>query len=139
VSAITRFEEIRAWQTARTLTKQVYEVSSRAAFARDYGLRDQLRRAAVSVMSNIAEGYESETQEQFIRCLGYAKASAGEVRSQLYVALDVGYLDHVQFEAPYDLADKCSRQLSRFVAYLRTQAGGRRIRELGAEYDEQSG
>ena len=138
MSAITRFEEIRAWQTARALTKQVYEVSGQAGFARDYGLRDQLRRAAVSVMSNIAEGYESQTQEQFIRYLGYAKASAGEVRSQLYVALDVGYLDQAQFEALYDLVDKCSRQLSRFVAYLRTQAGSGRVRELGVEYEEDS-
>ena len=137
MSAITRFEEIRAWQTARALTKQVYEVSGQAGFARDYGLRDQLRRAAVSVMSNIAEGYESQTQEQFIRYLGYAKASAGEVRSQLYVALDVGYLDQAQFEALYDLVDKCSRQLSRFIAYLRTQAG-KRVRELGIEYEEDS-
>ena len=136
MGAITRFEEIRAWQTARVLTKEVYEVSSRASFARDYGLRDQLRRAAVSVMSNIAEGYESETQEQFIRYLGYAKASAGEVRSQLYVALDVGHLDEGQFETLYDLVDKCSRQLSRFVAYLRSQTGRGRVRELPIETEE---
>jgi four helix bundle protein len=137
VSAITRFEEIRAWQTARELTKQVYEVSSRAAFGRDYGLRDQMRRAAVSVMSNIAEGYESETQEQFIRYLGYSKASAGEVRSQLYVALDVGHLDRAQFETLYDLVDKCSRQLNRFISYLRTQTGRNRVRESGIEYEEE--
>jgi four helix bundle protein len=87
-------------------------------------------------MSNIAEGYESETQEQFIRYLGYAKASAGEVRSQLYVALDVGHLGQTQFEALYDLADKCSRQLSRFIGYLRTRSGRGRVRETGIEYEE---
>ena len=73
---ITFFEDIRAWQTARELTRQVYQLSCQGAFARDAGLRDQIRRAAVSIMSNVAEGFESETQAQFVRFLGYAKATA---------------------------------------------------------------
>ena len=116
---INCFEEIRAWQTAWALTRRIYERSNRGAFARDYGLRDQIRRASVSIMSNIAEGYESETQTQFIRYLGLAKASAGEVRSQLYVALDAGYLNEADFDALSDVADKALRQLIRFIAYLR--------------------
>jgi four helix bundle protein len=133
MSTITRFEEIRAWQTARTLTREVYTVSNEGAFARDYGLRDQLRRSAVSIMSNIAEGFESDTQQQFVKYLGYAKASAGEVRAQLYVALDVGYLDRAQFEHVFDLAEKCSRQLSRFITYLKSHRG-QQIHEIGDAY-----
>jgi four helix bundle protein len=117
---INRFEEIRAWQTARELTRRVYQVSKAGAFSRDYGLRDQMRRAAVSIMSNIAEGFESDTQALFIRYLGHAKASSGEVRAQLYVALDAGYLTEDVFAALFDLAEKCSRQLSRFIGYLKS-------------------
>ncbi len=83
MATIRRFEDIRAWQTARQLTREVYEVTKHGAFARDYGLRNQMQRASVSIMSNIAEGFESGTQGQFIRYLGHAKASAGEVRAQL--------------------------------------------------------
>ena len=133
MSTITRFEEIQAWQTARVLTQRLYALSNQGAFARDFGLRDQLRRATVSIMSNIAEGFESQTQAQFIRFLGYAKASAGEVRAQLYVALDAGYLDQTQFERLFDLSDKCSRQLSRFIVYLKTHQRNQRVREGSIE------
>lgn len=132
---ITRFEDIRAWQTARELTRRIYEVSNQGAFARDFGLRDQLRRAAVSVLSNIAEGFESDTQGQFIRFLGYAKASAGEVRAQLVVALDVGHLDHVAFEQLRDHAEKCSRQLSKLISYLKGHPEQRHVSESGVGYD----
>jgi four helix bundle protein len=134
MATITRFEDIRAWQTARELTRRVYAVSNQGAFARDYGLRDQMRRASVSIMSNIAEGFESDTQQQFIRFLGHAKASAGELRAQLYVALDVGHIDDDDFKALFDQADKASRQLSRFVSYLKTHSSGRTVRENSIEY-----
>ena len=134
MSTITRFEEIQAWQTARALTRRLYEISNQGAFARDYGLRDQIRRAAVSIMSNIAEGFESDSQKQFIKFLSYAKASAGEVRAQLYVTLDAGYLDPSQFEQLFDLAEKCSRQLSRFVGYLKRHPERRRVSESQVEY-----
>jgi len=132
---IQRFEEIQAWQSARALTRQIYALSGEGAFARDYGLRDQMRRAAVSIMSNIAEGFESRTQPLFITYLGRAKASAGEVRAQLYVALDVGYLDQAQFHDLFDLVDKCSRQLSRFISYLESKPDSRRVREDRIEYE----
>ena len=132
---ITRFEDIRAWQTARDLTRRIYGETNQGAFARDFGLTNQIRRAAVSIMSNIAEGFESATQAQFIKYLGHAKASAGEVRAQLYVALDVGYLTEERFQTLFDLADKASRQLSAFISYLRKHPDHRPIREPPAEYD----
>lgn len=115
---ITRFEEIEAWKTARELTRRIYEVSNQGAFARDFGLRDQMHRASVSILSNIAEGFESRTRPLFIDYLGRARASAGELRAQLYVAQDVGYLDKPTFALLYDQVDKCSRQLSRLITYL---------------------
>lgn len=133
--AITRFEEIHAWQTARQLTNLVYELSDRGEFAKDFGLKDQIRRASVSVMSNIAEGFESHTQPLFINYLGRAKASAGEVRSQLYIALDKGYITREQFDKAYELADKASRQIYRFMVYLESQPNTRRIRENHVEYN----
>ena len=132
---IQRFEEIRAWQTARELTRQIYSTSNLGDFARDFGLRDQLRRASVSILSNIAEGFESDTQALFLRYLGLAKASSGEVRAQLYVAQDAAYISDQEFKALYDLADKCSRQLSQFITYLKSNPHRRHLRESHIEYD----
>ena len=95
MAGITRFEGIESWKTARQLTNMIYALSNQSGFNRDFGLRDQVRRAGVSVMSNIAEGFESRTDVQFINFLGMAKASAGEVRAQLYVALDQKYIDEL--------------------------------------------
>ena len=117
MATIRRFEEIRAWQTARELTRRIYGLSGRGAFARDFGLRNQMRRASVSIMSNIAEGFESDTHPQFIRFLGHAKASAGEVRAQLYVALDVSHITKKEFDTLFNLTETCSRQLGAFIAY----------------------
>jgi four helix bundle protein len=132
---IKRFEDIHAWQTARELTQMVYNLSSQGSFARDFGLRDQMRRSAVSVMANIAEGFESRTQSLFVEFLGRAKASAGELRAQSYIAKDVGYLDQSQFKQVFDLVEKCSRQIARFIQYLESQPNARRIREDHIEYD----
>lgn len=122
MATIVRFEDIEAWQSARVLTRLVYRLSSDGAFAHDFGLRDQMRRAAVSVMSNIAEGFESQTRPLFMSFLSRAKGSAGEVRAQAYVALDAGYVNQTQFDELSDLADKCSRQLSRFISYLERES-----------------
>jgi four helix bundle protein len=122
MSTINRFEDIEAWQTARQLTKIVYGLTSGGSFARDLGLRDQMRRAAVSIMSNIAEGFESRTSALFLEYLGRAKGSAGELRAQFYVAQDAGYLKPDQSQGLQDQCEKCSRQISRFMAYLRTSA-----------------
>ena len=112
MGTIRRFEDIEAWKTAR--------VSSEGQFSRDFGLKDQMRRAAVSVMSNIAEGFESRTPKLFVNYLGIAKASAGELRSQAYIALDAGHINQADFKQLFDLVEKCSCQLSRFMTYLQS-------------------
>ena len=132
---ITRFEEIEAWQTARELTKLIYLFTEESKFSRDFGLKDQVRRASVSIMSNIAEGFESQTQVQFIRYLGIAKASAGEVRSQLYVSRDLEYISHDQFAKAFAMAEKASRQTARFISYLETHPQSQKVREDSAEYE----
>lgn len=132
---ITRFEEIEAWQTARELTKLIYSLTEEAKFSHDFGLKDQIRRASVSVMSNISEGFESQTQSQFIRYLGIAKASAGEVRSQLYVSRDLEYISQEQFTKAFAMAEKASRQTARFISYLESHPQSRHIREDSADYE----
>jgi four helix bundle protein len=119
VSVARRFEELEAWQTARDLTQQVYQLSSQGEFSRDYALRDQMRRAAISVMSNIAEGFESRTEGLFLEFLGRAKGSAGELRAQVYVAHDAKYFSRPQAIKLRAECEKCSGQISRFMAYLR--------------------
>lgn len=114
-----RFEELEVWQTAREITRTVYSLSNQGDFSRDWGLRDQMRRSAVSIMSNIAEGFESRTRPLFIDYLGRAKGSAGELRAQAYVALDAGYVAPTIFEAVRAQAIKCSRQLSNLMWSLR--------------------
>jgi len=135
VTAITRFEEIEAWKTARQLTNMVYALSNKEGFNRDFGLRDQIRRASVSVMSNVAEGFESRTDVQFINFLGIARASAGEVRAQLYIALDQKYISDDQFKEAYTLAEKCARQVAKFIAYLEANPRKRRISDDDTKYE----
>lgn len=132
---IIRFEEIDAWKTARELTRMIYGLTEQGQFAKDFGLKNQIQRASVSVMSNIAEGFESRTQAQFLEYLGRSKASAGEVRCQLYIAVDLKYLSQEQFKQVFDLADKSSRQIARFMDYLETHPQSRRVGEEGSEYE----
>jgi four helix bundle protein len=130
-----RFEDLEVWQRAKDLTNLIYKYSTDGIFSRDFGLRDQMRRAAVSIMSNIAEGFESQTQSIFIKYLGHAKGSAGEVRAQLYIAKDQGYLTEDQFSEMFSIAEICSKQLAKFIQYLESQPNARRIREEGTMYD----
>ena len=132
-----RFEELEVWQRAKELTNLIYQLSSSGSFARDFGLRDQMRRAAVSIMSNIAEGFESQTQALFIQFLSRAKGSAGELRAQLYVALEQEYMTTSEFQSAFSLAELCSKQLATFIRYLESQPNARRVREDGAHYDVQ--
>jgi len=118
VGTIRSFEEIDAWKGAREISRHIYELTKRKGFVRDLGLKNQICRAAVSVMSNIAEGYESQTPGIFLRHLGIAKGSAGELRSQLYVALDQSYITKDEFDSLCDQSRKVSSQISRFVSYL---------------------
>ena len=120
MSKIERFEDIDAWKKARELTKIIYEVTSQGKLASDFSLRDQIRRAAVSIMANIAEGFEREGNKEFRQFLATAKGSAGEVKALLYVALDAGLTTMEQFQRIRTLADETSRLLAGFLRYLKT-------------------
>ena len=137
MATVTRFEELDVWQNAKELTSLFYRLSASGTFARDFGLQDQMRRAAVSVMSNIAEGFESQTQVMFIQYLDRAKGSAGEFRAQLYIALEQEYVTKEEFQSALSLAETCSRQLASFMRYLESQPNARRVRESGVHYDIQ--
>ncbi|MBE7536611.1 MAG: four helix bundle protein [Anaerolineales bacterium] len=130
-----KFEELEVWQRSKELTNLIYKCSTDGAFARDFGLRDQMRRAAVSIMSNIAEGFESSTQSIFIQYLGRAKGSAGEVCAQLYIAKDQGYISDEDFSSLFSMTEICSKQLARFIQYLESQPNSRRVKEEGVTYD----
>jgi len=135
MTTIVRFEDIEAWQTARELTKMVYLLSAKERFAKDFGLRDQMRRAAVSIMSNIAEGFENQSRLQFIRFLGIAKGSAGELRSQAYVAFDLTYITSEEYKELLALTERNSRQLARFISYLKNHPQNHQIHEGLTEYE----
>jgi len=111
-----RFEDLLAWQKARALTKEIYLLTRLEPFARDYGLSGQIQRAVVSIMSNIAEGFERSNPGDFQRFLLIAKASCGEVRSQLYIASDIGYITEIEFNRLRDLAVEVSRIISGLLA-----------------------
>jgi four helix bundle protein len=120
MATIQSFEEIEAWQKARELTQTVYACSGKGAFAKDFGLRDQIRRAAVSIMSNIAEGFERGGSAEFVQFLAIAKGSTGEVEAQLFVALDQGYINQEQFDFIRALAASTKKLVAGFMNYLKS-------------------
>jgi four helix bundle protein len=115
---IERFEDIEAWQLARELARKVYELTKKPLFARDFGLKGQIQDAAGSSMHNIAEGFDSETNPEFIRFLRYAKRSCTEVQSELYVALDQQYITNAEFQDVYDHAGRTRATTRGFIKYL---------------------
>jgi len=119
MAKVKKFEENQSWKKARSLTKQIYTATLAGAFAKDFGLRDQIRRAAVSILSNIAEGFERGGDREFLRFLAIAKGSPGELRAQLYVALDQHYLSQNQFESLSQEAIEISQLISGFMRYLK--------------------
>ncbi|MFH0794532.1 MAG: four helix bundle protein, partial [bacterium] len=124
------FEDLRVFALARELTKQIYEMTRSVTFAKDRGLTDQIRRASVSILSNIAEGFERETNAEFIRFLYIAKGSSGEVRAQLLVASDQKYISN---EACEEMVKQCrhiSSMLSKFIQYLESVGPKRPRRPL---------
>lgn len=118
MARIERFEDLTSWQKARELNRLVYDATRKGAFAKDFGLRDQIRRASVSVMSNLAEGFERGGNKEFIQFLSNAKGSCGEVRCQLYAALDEKYLSETEFRELYERSQEIGRLISGFMAYL---------------------
>lgn len=117
------FEELKVWQDSRAFVKSIYELTSSNNFAKDYGLKDQIQRAAVSIMNNIAEGFERNNNKEFVVFLKYSKGSAGEIRSMLYVALDLNYISKSTFEEYYTNVIKIITQISNFIRYLKNYSG----------------
>ena len=120
---IERFEDIEAWQLARELTRKVYRLTKKPEFAKDYGLKKQIQDAAGSSMHNIAEGFDSETNPEFIRFLRYAKRSCTEVQSELYVALDEKYITSDEFKDTYEMARRTRAAVRGFINYLMKYEG----------------
>lgn len=115
---IEKFEDIQSWKLAREVTKQIYEISSSEKFSRDFALVDQIRRASISIISNIAEGFERSGTKEFLQFLSVAKGSCGEVRAQLYVALDQKYIDQVKFDSIMKQLLETNRLIAGFMKYL---------------------
>ncbi len=136
MARIETLEQLACWQKGRDLTKSVYQVTRGGEFAKDYALRDQIRRACISVTSNIAEGFERGGDKEFHQFLSQAKGSCGEVRSQLYVALDEAYVAEAQFEPIKTLAIETSRAIAGMMGYLtRSQLRGSKFRTLDKRPD----
>ncbi len=129
MATVQQFEDLGVWQDARELVRAIYAVSKQRAFSRDFGLRDQIRRAAVSAMSNIAEGFERGSRKEFVQFLNIAKGSAGEVRAQLYAALDQEYMSEAEFNSLRDSATVLSRRLATFIRYLESHPSNSRVRK----------
>ena len=117
---INRFEDIEAWQRARELTKIIYSLSSKGEFAKDWALRDQIRKASISIVSNIAEGFDSGFKAEFARFLGISRRSASEVQCQLYIALDQSYLSKDDFSKLYQETEEIRKMITGFIKYLRS-------------------
>jgi len=115
---IKRFDQIEAWQLARELTQKVYALTKKGKFARDFGLMEQIQRAAASSMHNIAEGFDSDSTAEFLRFLRYSKRSCSEVQSQLYVALDQQYITAAEFQDVYDCSGRTRAMIRGFIRYL---------------------
>ncbi len=130
MAGFRRFEEIRGWQRARELVRDVYAICSTSGLTRDFALRDQLCRASVSAMSNIAEGFSRNSQRDFAHFLDMARGSCSEVQSLLYVALDAGYVTNEEFEKLYEGAQATASLIGRLTSHLRNR---------GAQTSEPSG
>lgn len=116
---INSFEQIKVWQDARIFVKEIYGLTSRDKIKRDFGLKDQLQRAAVSILNNISEGFERNNNKEFIKFLLYSKGAAGEIRAMLYIAKDINYITIEEFTKYYNSAINIITQIANFISYLR--------------------
>ena len=119
LAKVARFEDLDVWQLARAVTRKIYVLTRKGGFLQDFGLRDQICRAAVSILSNIAEGFERRTDKSMLQFLTFAKGSAGEVRAQLYIALDIGYISQDEFDSVYADIVRIGKMLTNLVQYYR--------------------
>jgi four helix bundle protein len=116
---ILRFEDLEVWKEARQLTQRVYALTRKKEFSKDFSLPDQIRRAAISITSNIAEGFDAQSNAEFVRFLRYSRRSASEVKNQLYIALDQHYITQEEFDDTYGMCSTVSKMLYGFMGYLR--------------------
>lgn len=114
----SKFEELEIWKLAISETKKVYDITSKNEFSKDYGLKDQIRRAIISVSSNIVEGFEKNNNNEFVRYLRIAKGSVGEVRNQLYIGLEIGYITKEEFDSINNKLLELANQIGAFLVYL---------------------
>ena len=134
MASIQRFEEIEAWKKGRELTQRIYQVTAKTDFARDFTLKDQIKRAAILITSNIAEGFERGGNREFIQFLTIAKGSASGLKSQLYTAMEAGYLTKAEFAELYELAHSTLLLLGGFVKYLQqSELRGRKFRTVSKQ------
>jgi four helix bundle protein len=117
---IVRFEDLECWREARILMKLIYQTTNTPPFSKDFGLKDQIQRSSISIMANIAEGFENISNKEFIRFLGYSLRSSAEVRSHLYAALDIDYITKGEFARLFEQATKCSNYIKAFMRYLKS-------------------
>ncbi len=134
MASIKQFEELEVWQMARELVNEIYAITKEGKFSKDYSLKDQIRRSSVSVMNNISEGFESRTVKLFIDYLGRAKASCGETRSILYVALDCSYISQEQFTELARLAKNVSGKIQNLIRYLEGYKSNNRVEDVLIKY-----
>jgi four helix bundle protein len=120
MAKFSKFEEIQAWQKAKDLTLLIYKITAEETFAKDFGLKDQIRRASVSIMANIAEGHGRRTKIEFANFLNIARGSAAEVQSHLYIALGLNYISRKEFDELYQMLDEISRMTLSLAQYLRS-------------------
>lgn len=131
MARIEKFEDIEAWKLARSVTRLIYQATRGEDFCRDFALVNQIRRAVVSILSNIAEGFERQGNKEFLQFLSVAKGSCGEVRAQLYVALDQKYIDEMLFREISEVLNETSKTLSGLMKYLQGSAfRGSKFKEL---------
>ena len=122
MATVTDFRELNCWQEARAIAKDVYAITREGMFAKDYGLKDQIQRAAVSIGSNIAEGFERDSNQELLKFLSYAKGSAGEVISQLYTAFDVGYISNEILDTMALRLKQVGAKIARFQMSIRSSS-----------------
>jgi four helix bundle protein len=127
MAKVETFEDLEVWQRSRFVVNQIYQLTNTKPFAKDYSLCDQLRRCAISTMSNIAEGFEKASRREFAHYLDIAKGSNGEVRSQLYVARDLRYIDQKTFDELKSTLMSLSRQISSLMKYLKQNTQRKKI------------
>jgi four helix bundle protein len=119
MAGFKKFEEIKAWQKARTVTKEVYQITNDDKFVKDFGLRDQIRRSCVSIMANIAEGQGRNSDKEFANFLNFAHGSVAETQSHLYIALDLNYLNQEEFAKVYDVLEEIGKMTMALMKHLR--------------------